>query len=1033
MGAALLLVVVSLAWSRWAGRRPDNGPRPGPIVDLASQAVGDSTTGQVVAWNDRITVALPPGSVTGNGTLVIGGLTTPTGPLPPGAVELASASLRLDGPASLTAPVAVAFRFDPALVEPAPGASAPAVVGCCWDETLGMWLAAPTALDATRGVAVVMTRHFSIWRVLYLGKGYLIRDTTHFRVVHAENHDMILGSRLEEAPQAAFTTGTMLENAWRSYDRAGFTMPGTSWDQALQKLLVAIPNLDLTPGKTWIFLNCRDWWVTSEKMDSTSPYRSGTTGAIYLKGSYDDLDELRGVTAHEYFHAVQNEYMNIYSLGLRYWWIDATADYAAEKVAWEGKIAGMGEGISATWLDTPLWAADGLKEYRTAHFIDFVLGPTGAGQFPALWRATMEGVWLQSVITRLDAHLQQTTSRPLGSWFREFAAFLLFSSATPCRGERRFLGSPTAAQRLADLPADQVARPLALSTTSGLCAAVTGIRPAFRTGQAFRRLRVSWLEASRPEMTVDLVRLPGNREVPRVRPEPLAGVGASATVTLRPGDVLWVLACNTALTEGGGQVSLNVLDESVDLGLEGTPDRAKLTKVTFTATARGVPPGAGPLTCRWRFDDGDFGPSQPVPVPTAPAMTWAREEEFPAITAHTAGLQLLAGSELLAETACEVKTCFVQLEPRAVLASPGQEVAFRAVVANPPPDPLFRWSFGEGQAGQETTVPEARHAWPAPGEFPVQVVLLAASRRDAPLDRSAGTARIEAGSPPPAAPAGNLDPPPGCLNHDYSRLTRHDEPTDVYYTNASGVREGWEIRWHDEGRSRKAFEGCWHEGEQQCRHRHWYPDGQPEFEATFDQGVNEGPCRRWYANGQLNEEATYHLGAVSGRITTWYDTGKVMSETDVETGPEEIQEPVFADRKPHRVLTVIGGKTVNYYPDGKKKEQRITRHNQYQGQHLYWNEKGVLIREENYRDGKLDGPFRTFYPDSGNLCSEYVYGNGLRQGLYRLLRDNGTVKIKGQYRDNHMVGEWLLFTPDGKVKDRMVDWEGENLDWAMAP
>lgn len=143
VGAALLLVVISLAWSRWTGRQPENGPRPGPIFDLASKPVAAGATDQVEAWHDRITVALPAGSVAGSGTLVIGGLTAPTGPLPPGATELASASLRLEGPASLTGPVAVAFRFDPALVAPAPGASAPAIVGCCWDENLGMWLAAP--------------------------------------------------------------------------------------------------------------------------------------------------------------------------------------------------------------------------------------------------------------------------------------------------------------------------------------------------------------------------------------------------------------------------------------------------------------------------------------------------------------------------------------------------------------------------------------------------------------------------------------------------------------------------------------------------------------------------------------------------------------------------------------------------------------------------------------------------------------------------------------------------------------------------
>jgi hypothetical protein len=190
--------------------------------------------------------------------------------------------------------------------------------------------------------------------------------------------------------------------------------------------------------------------------DVTSSSRSKITGDISLRFSSSPV-ALKMDSAHEYFHSVQNKYFNIMGMSARKWWIEATADYAADVVAWGGIQQMGGEVVSPRYMEKALTYAapllsvrDVLKaatdalvrenllrddphsyhEYTTAHFISFLVARRGVA-FLDLW----EGVAAQSTDARtaLDATLRALTGRGLGAHYRDFARFWAFDATSPVR------------------------------------------------------------------------------------------------------------------------------------------------------------------------------------------------------------------------------------------------------------------------------------------------------------------------------------------------------------------------------------------------------------------------------------------------------------------------------------------------------------------------------------------------------------------------------------------------------------------------
>lgn len=371
---------------------------------VLSEALEASSDTQTVSWGGWITIEIPGSTVEAPGHLTIHTVPDVAAHHSPSRVPGAAFDIQLDGlPAGgipVTAePLAVTLRYSPdALVADLPPEDQVAVAW--WDPEGGTWNGVPATVDPFEHTLRFETRHLSVWNVLYLNGGYQVSSRPHFRVIFdPSTAPTYLGI---DAFDHAARVGSYLEDAWEAY--GPFKRPS---------------------GRI-------DAYVGSY----TDPSFSGDILVPLGTGS---LEELKFDMAHEYFHAVQLErYGSMGAMGAVRWWIEASADYAAGRMASAaGTLTGsevfMGENIQPDYPSQSITWDPNLEDrhkYHTAHFLDYLV-KRGAS-FTKMWD------WVSSpwgapadALGQLDSFLHTTTIASLDLGYSEFASYFFFDPSSP--------------------------------------------------------------------------------------------------------------------------------------------------------------------------------------------------------------------------------------------------------------------------------------------------------------------------------------------------------------------------------------------------------------------------------------------------------------------------------------------------------------------------------------------------------------------------------------------------------------------------
>lgn len=114
---------------------------------------------------------------------------------------------------------------------------------------------------------------------------------------------------------------------------------------------------------------------------------------------------------------------------------------------------------------------------------------------------------------------------------------------------------------------------------------------------------------------------------------------------------------------------------------------------------------------------------------------------------------------------------------------------------------------------------------------------------------------------------------------------------------------------------------------------------------------------------------------------------------------------------------------------------------------MYYDESGILISKDQYKNGKkegtcfvylpdgklseirnykndvLNGEFKDYF-DGTNLRSKGQYLDGLMEGRVAYYYPNGTEVAAGFYRNGLKVGPWIYRTESGKVRERELYHNG---------
>jgi antitoxin component YwqK of YwqJK toxin-antitoxin module len=110
------------------------------------------------------------------------------------------------------------------------------------------------------------------------------------------------------------------------------------------------------------------------------------------------------------------------------------------------------------------------------------------------------------------------------------------------------------------------------------------------------------------------------------------------------------------------------------------------------------------------------------------------------------------------------------------------------------------------------------------------------------------------------------------------------------------------------------------------------------------------------------------------------------------------------------------GKYEEYYStNGQKKSETNYKDGKQNGLFASWYENGKKEYEENYEDGKQSGLFTNWY-ENEQKKSETNYIEGKVNGLYSLWYENGQKKTEINYKDGEVNGMFIWWYENGEKK-----------------
>lgn len=316
-----------------------------------------------------------------------------------------------------------------------------------YDERNKVYVEVPCEYDPVEREVRVSTYHFSLWALISLEK---------YTVAHSPNFKIMFDSSINAAGLGAreifgfvAKVRTLLEDAYDIYVKAGFTKPK-------HKISVYV-------------------------IDSVESYYTPFTGNIIISSISPSDSETKHEIAHELFHLFQNQEMNILLMNKHRWWIEATADYAADKIAFN--TGQMGSGIKMNYFELPLSTVDGNHEYTTALFVDWLVKSAAnfGGNFTSLWRAVVKGSMMSDAETSLDKYLTEHVKTSLLREYSWFIDYLLFDKGSPIKTSNNLYPSNMTSSQVV-LTAQSKSKEVKVSVNKPFSSKVIGVKCEMPSG-----------------------------------------------------------------------------------------------------------------------------------------------------------------------------------------------------------------------------------------------------------------------------------------------------------------------------------------------------------------------------------------------------------------------------------------------------------------------------------------------------------------------------------------------------------------------
>ncbi len=650
------------------------------IIGTESKIIDNPNTSNTLGYQNKASVEIPANTVASGTVVTIKEIS--------GAKRHEFNDLQTMGTYDITAGstktfanyLTLRFKFDPSALQDEYEAADQLVVAYL-DKEKNRWVETEFSVDKSNHELVVSTNHLTLWSVFGIGEDIVVTSAPGFKIYFNQNLN---------APKLGPLTGNELifdfvthvrNSLWdanakyKAYGGTGFKLP------AMTKVYVDDWGHDKTAEWGWFSKN------------------------IEIPIQYDNLLELQHDSAHELFHAVQNEYLSFVTMHMNRWWMEATADYAAAAIVGTNKYPAIDE----SYLQKSMGTTDSVHEYQSAHFIDHLVRYKNV-DFLKLWKYTT-AAWSTDMIATIDGYLQQEMGTSSQECYRDFARYLIFSANSPVAGNSTPWKTPYEMAMQTEMPLTTKILDKRGFSLSKYTAQLWGIKPEIGSSAASRSLILELDEDLPGGVYADVFVLYDNQWATG-QPVPVATLqkaGEPAVVTIMPGQLLFVLVSN------GSNDSSFVAIRVKELNFAVTP--AEMVGQTgqvyeFSVKAQNIPKNHYMVKFEWDFGDGETKNEDNLSVGSSTAIV---QDSGVEITINHSYMQ--AGSYILRVKMFDLEQNIIA-EAVAAINIPEQEVAVsilppRIVIyelqggtteathgfeAVPTPAGTYRfeWDFGDG-------------------------------------------------------------------------------------------------------------------------------------------------------------------------------------------------------------------------------------------------------------------------------------------------------------------------------------------------
>lgn len=260
------------------------------------------------------------------------------------------------------------------------------------------------------------------------------------------------------------------------------------------------------------------------------------------------------------------------------------------------------------------------------------------------------------------------------------------------------------------------------------------------------------------------------------------------------------------------------------------------------------------------------------------------------------------------------------------------------------------------------------------------------------------------------------------------------------YYNRNKEVDKWEA-FFDSGKLREVK--FFREGLLHGLRNKFFPSGEKSFEASYEKGKEDGEFTTWFKNGIKNVYGKFHNGMKNG---TWYKFFKSGIKKEfvnyalASSTTDTVTSIWYEDFKFHKENHLRNGKCMKYHINGQKQFEGNFTNGRLDGQQLYYDTSGVVVRKEMYLAGERKGDIQKYYNDGriklkGNYADDvnfYIEAYFNEKGVQTIIAGKGELttiqsgyKKKVNYEHGAPHGIWQSWYPTGELMEEGVYERGE--------